>query len=353
MTNASGYVVLVRIPEVEVSYDIVQEIATDSGFNLAYVPQQPDKRYAWKKATNLRGGLKIQPPPHKLDEIKAQYGVVPKVKLTTEIISDAAPVLVRHIVRTATIPTDGPKDKRTLADTQLDNSTVCIMEYDVDNQVMKSTSETDLNDDEGWVNGNLKQVITDLHARVHKAVNMADNAEVRNGVREWIIAQAGTLVTSGGAYFLPYRAGLIDKLRSLKTYVELLKQYQVDPTKRNPQIMIIPVNKDNKGDFDLGLDVASNAIETFKGRLQNLADDLAPVIGKKGKSYRSENVSKKTRAAVTTEFFRLKADVECYRNALGDDLAALDLYLTGTTNLIKKANGISTYKAPQSKKEKK
>ena len=134
MNNATiGYLALIRLPKLSIPYSSIEQLALDARFDEHYTPQQSSKRHAWQKATNLGNkGLKVNPPQNKLNEVFAKYGVEPRVRLHTEIVDNSYPIERRHIVRTVTIPSSEEigQDKRSLADIQLSQKTVCIMSFD-------------------------------------------------------------------------------------------------------------------------------------------------------------------------------------------------------------------------------
>ena len=350
MTEIIGYLALIRLPKLAVPYADVTDVATNALFNNHYIPKQSSKRNAWQKATNLGGkGLKVKPPATKRLEIFNKYGVDPKVRLHTEVISDSYPVLTRHIVRTVSIPAvQVPgQDHRDLADKQLDQKTVCIMKYDCSTNAMISTGVSELGDESGWVNGDLRQVIDDLHARVHLEVDCADNHEIRAGIRNWLNDNSATLMTSGGAYFIPKSDGVYEALKSMKMYAESLQPFQTKITELPPQIMLIPMTDDG----DTGVEIAENAIAQYKVELQSVVDRLLPVIGENGISVKSEKVASNIKEAALVDFRRISGDSEKYKAALGDDLAALEVYVQVAQNHFLKANRVENYKPSKADQE--
>lgn len=319
-----GHVILWRIPDLDVRYDEAAQIALDAGFDPAFVPVPPKKRGAWEKATNLgAAGLKVELPQEKIDQIERRYGVKPICKLETEVIKRSVPHLVRHIVRKLFVPiAENTGDKRKLAEKQLQAQTVCIMEFDTELEVMRSTSYNELHDEEGFVNGNLLTVVKQIEDRVDQALNRADGDMIRNGVRGWLISRVATLMSSGGAYFIPWSDNAFDDLKTLKVYVEGLANHRVSKTERPPQVTVIPLS-DNGEAFEARLDIASNAVETFKAELQGIVDELQPVL----KAERSETVAGNIRTRATISFMELNAKLAKYREALDDNLTALDYQL--------------------------
>jgi ElaB/YqjD/DUF883 family membrane-anchored ribosome-binding protein len=347
MSKTIGFITLWKLSDMDIRYTDAQDLADKAGLNPAYTPKQPNKRNAWEKATNLGAkGLKVDPPQMKRDEVQRIYGVEPKVRLYTEVISASAPLLIRHIVRTVTIPHDDPYlAKEQLAERQLDSQTVCIMEYDCDTGTMKSTGYTELNDKTGWVNGNLQQIVRDLMDDVVRKVNYADGNEVAIGIRNCLLDMGATLMSAGGAYFVPYSAFNYDQLQGLKRYVESLSGHLVNQTKRI-QFSVFPLT--DEGDlFNTRADVAANAIESFKSDLQKLADELQPVL----KSERTRQVSDNIRSRVTIEFMAVKSKISQYREILEDNLDALDFYVKSVANSVVEAQLVDTYKPTKNERE--
>ena len=352
--KAIGFLNLWRIPQLSVSYETLVQIANDAGFPLDYVPQPKKKRGAWEEATNLgAGGLKVNPPAYMVEQVERQYGVKPTVKLHTEVISKAAPVLIRHIVRTVTIPTNRDNgDKRVLANTQLDSRTVCIMQFDCTTETAISTGK-ELGDDRGFVNGNLQQIVQELHNRVDLAMNYADEDGVRNGVRDFLLSRGAILTNSGGAYFVPVDEAnrITGELKSLKVYLEGLAEYvtgQKDGKQDRPSLWVIPVSDDpqNLDLFDLRLDIATEASNNFATRINKLMGELEPLLS----GQTSENVAGNIKARVNSEFDQLTEYIGRYRILLNDNLTSLDRTLETARSLMDKANGTNSFRLPKSKR---
>jgi hypothetical protein len=335
-----GYICLWHIPQVSIQYTDIRQLAQDVGFDEDFIPQSPKRRYAWEKATNLGAvGMKLDAPGRKVSEVLRQFGAKPTVRLNTVIVSNSAPKLVRHIVRRVTIPTQQDAGgKRKLAERQLDQETVCIMEFDCGTESFRSTGQ-ELGDTQHYVNGDLKGVVKDLHDKVSLAVDYADSNDIRRALREWFEDHNATRMGSGGAYFVPYTEGAFDNLKSTKAYLEALYQYQVDPAQKHPQLMIFPLSE--SGDtFETRLDVAHNAVEQFKANLQELVDELAPVIA----GERTRNVSDKVRERCTLRFMELHQQISQYREVLDDQLSVLDVFLQSASSFIVSAQSVQTYK---------
>jgi len=344
-SKVQGYLVLFRMVDVDIEHGQLKEYAEAVGFPERFLPNPPGRRNAWEKATNLGPkGIAIDAPDDLVAECLLKYGVAPRVRLRTEIIRRAAPKLVRHIVRTVTIPTPrNEEDKRKLAHVQFDPETVAIMEFDTEQESFVSTGRR-LYDTGGWVNGNLYDTVEELHERVDKAVNRADGAAVRNGIRDFVNSYDSTLLSSGGAYFIPFEDGLADLLRSLKAYVELLGEYAVKrdedggPLER-PSVRVVTLTDDGDA-FDLKSDIAADAVEQYSKRLNSALEELAPVLA----GERTETVSENIRKRVANEYADVTRAISKYRVLLNDSLSGLDGVMKKAQQMMDKANNVHTYR---------
>lgn len=333
MSEIKGYVILWKMADISARYEDLAGLAADVNFAQGqdeakkFIPQPPRKRNAWEKATNLgKTGLKVEAPAALVERVKKQYNCDPVVRLRTAIISKSAPLLVRHIVREVVIPV---KDKsagyKTLAEKQLNSQTVSVMEFDTLNDTMTTSSYHELHDESGWVNGNLKAVVQELHQAVDKALNYADGDDVRDGVRTWLFAHDAALMsTSGGAYFVPNGEGVADLLVGLKAYVEGLNEYRVNKAGDELQVTVFPWIKTDSGDvFSTGLDIARNIVSQFKADLQDVVTELQPVVS----GERSAKVAENARNRATVKFLETSARIEKYKGVLEDELQELTWFL--------------------------
>ena len=104
-----------------------------------------------------------------------QYGAPPVVRLLTRRVSDSAPLLRRHLVREASIPTSSEHGK------QLSLQTVAVLEFDCRVQQADSTF---VYDRDGWTNGNVQSVVTEIEDKYRHYLHHADGNDVREGVRK-------------------------------------------------------------------------------------------------------------------------------------------------------------------------
>jgi len=340
-STIKGYIVLWSMPDVSLSYTDIEVHAQNFGFNTLYVPKQRAKRHAWEKATNLgTKGRPIQPPPHKATAIKQLYGVEPNVRLFTVIVKKSSPRLVRHVVRRSTIPyVDDGETKRALAQAQLNDETVCIMEFNTDSNVASATGLSELRDSKGLVNGNLKGIVDDLLDQVSTAVDNTDGDEIRRSMREWLHGAMRATLLSRGSYFVPYSVDAFDELKKAKAYIEALDQYLVKPEGGRPKMMIVPLTDDGQA-FEASLDVSVHAVAQFRQELQECVDDLAPIIN----GNRTKTTSNNIRQRVTSRYMELAEKINQYRDVLGDELKALNVYQESAMNFIAQARSFREYK---------
>lgn len=340
-----GYYVLWRVPELDARYDDLAELAGSLGIEEKYIPTPPKRRGAWEKATNLGRNYPIEPPFELVQEVQRKYGVTPTVRLETVIVSKSAPVLIRHIVRRVTIPaSDESSDKRRLAERQLDQQTVCIMQFDCNTEAMQSTGYSDLRDFAGWVNGNLRDIVQSLHEDVDRAMNRESGSKVRDGIREFLLDNGGVLQTAGGAYFLPYTPELYDSLKAVKVYLEGCTDWAA---KRNddgspadrPSFVVIPLVQTDEA-LDTILDIAQSAEAQFSQNIEEMIDELSPLF----KGDRSEKVANNIRARVNDRYARMQENVRRYKIALDDSLPRLDALLDKARQLIDQAMAVDTYR---------
>lgn len=339
----TGYLCLWNIPEISVKHTDVEALANDVSFDKDFIPKVPRRRNAWEKATNLgAAGKRLTPPDDKIEEVLQKYGAKPTVRLYTAIVSSGAPRLVRHIVRRVTVPTQQDAGgKRRLAERQLDQETVCIMEFDCKAESFKSTGQMELDDSQHFVNGELRGVVQELHDKVSKAVDYADANDIRRGLRRWLEDKNACLMGSGGGYFVPDNAGVLDDLKSAKAYLEAMHPYRVRPEQQWPQLLVFPLSED--GDtFEVRLDVANNAVDRFKAELQDLTDELAPVVN----GARTKTVGSKVRKRCTLRFMEINQQIAQYRSVLDDNLSALDVYLESTSSFIISAQSVEFKSLP-------
>lgn len=323
-SNTLGYLVLWSIPDLTAPYADLQSLATDTGFDLSFVPTPPDPRHAWEKATNLGAGLKIDAPAAMAAQVRAKYGVDPIVKLTSKVISASAPKLVRHIVREVTIFANDETDPEKRARKQLNVATAAIISYDCDRKMMQSITDSasgeKVFDTEGWVNGNVQKVVDELMAEADKAMHMADGQAVRNGIRDFMESLHATLLTNGGGYFVPCSVyGIEQKLNSFQQYVKGLAGWKANNNRLTCNIYAVSADVTNdvfaNRNFE---DIKASAVEAFKTRLQWLVEKVQPLFAKTAKG----KVAERVQAQAYGDYTALKDGVLAYGEALGDGFVA-------------------------------
>lgn len=345
MSNRTlGYIILWQVPEVDIRYTELAELAQSAGLPASYVPKAPKPRGAWEKATNLGStGLKVTIPPAKIAEIKQRYGKEPVCKLYTKIVSKSAPLLIRHIVREVTIAADADSTQEK-AHRQLNSQTVAILEYDCEADSTRATGPQDLPDPSGYVNGNVREVVQDLFAQIDRYMFRADGQAIAASIRQCLNDNAAVLMTAGGAYFVPYAPNVYQSLKALKVWTEMLADYRADMTHRAPQVTILPITDTDEG-LDAMLDIAQSAERQLSENVEELINDLSPLL----QGNRTQKVAGNIRARVNERYAELQSNVNKYKVALNDSLPRLDALLDKARQLIDTAMAVDTYRAPRVK----
>lgn len=310
MNNMIGYLIWWTVPEVEAPYQELNKLAAQVSFPADCVPNPPAPRHAWEKATNVGGarGLKLDVPVDLGNQVFIEYGAAPVVRLITRRVSEAAPVLRRHLVREAVIPVSPDHWK------QLSLQTVAVLEFNC------KTNRADVElvgDNEGWVNGNLNTILTDMDARRRALLNLADGNDVREGVRKRLTdLHRVTLRGTGGVYFVPRAAPDAEaSLKALRAYIKGLKPWKVGQLE--PSCSIVRLNGEDAE--SIKEEILTSALAEFKARLSELAEKVEPVLKGSAKGKVAERISQ----SATEELFTVKAAIAAYRESLNDDLQGL------------------------------
>jgi hypothetical protein len=333
MSNTLGYLVLWSIPDVTAPYADLQALAASSGFSPDFIPTPPDPRHAWEKATNLGAGLKVDAPPVMAAQIRAQYGVDPMVRLTSKVISNSAPKLVRHIVREVTIFAQDEQDPEKRAQKQLNIATAAIISYDTEKKMITSITDSTTGekvfDREGWVNGNVQSVVDDLMQKADQAMHKADGQSVRNGIREFMDSLHATLLTNGGGYFVPASiAGVEQKLDSFQQYVKGLVQWKANNNRLTCNVYAVTDTGDVFSTRNVS-DISRSAIDEFRVKIQSLVEKVGPLLGGTAKGKTADKV----RGQAYGEYTALKDGVMAYGESLGDGFVN-DLATEALTELL-------------------
>jgi len=330
-----GYLVWWTVPECEAPYADLTKLAAQVGFPSDCVPNPPAPRHAWEKATNVGGarGLKMDVPVDLRNQVYVQYSADPTVRLIVRRISDAAPVLRRHLVREAVIPLSPDHWK------QLSLQTVAVLEFDC----RANMSEVQIiGDHEGWINGNpsassgqaLNTVLTDIDARRRALLNMADGSDVREGIRKLLcdlhrIALRGT----GGVYFVPRAAPDAESsLKALRAYIKGMQPWKVGQLE--PSCNVVRLNGEDAE--SIREEILTSAMAEFKARLSGLAEKVEPVL--KGSAH--GKVAERISQSATEQLLTIKAAIAAYRESLSDDLQGLTDMIEMAQSAVIKAAGM-------------
>jgi hypothetical protein len=322
-----GYLVWWTVPECEAPYADLTKLAAQVGLPADCVPSPPAPRHAWEKATNVGGarGLKMEAPVDLRNQVYLQYSADPTVRLIVRRISDAAPVLRRHLVREAVIPLSPDHWK------QLSLQTVAVLEFNC------KTNRADVElvgDHEGWVNGNLNTIINDIDARRRALLDLADGNDVREGVRKLLVSlHRVTLRGTGGVYFVPRAAPDAEaSLKALRAYIRGLQPWKAGQLE--PSCNVVRLNGEDAE--SIKEEILTSALAEFKVRLSELAEKVEPVLRGSAKGKVAERISQ----SATEQLLAVKAAIAVYRESLSDDLQGLTDMVEMAQAAVVKAAGL-------------
>lgn len=219
-SHIKSFMLTFSVPNIEIPYQELEAIAAQEGFDPDFVPKPKDMKNAWERATNLGAGIKLDPPAALAAQVKAEYGVEPKLRLTHRVVNGRAyddqnnpQLLERIIVREVVIPAQDDKTKGKKAQDivleKFDPAVVGRLQFDCEANKMYWTSSTSQDDSErmtdqaGWVNGNLDNEIDKIVNKVKAQFTNADGQDMREWIRKWLNHKHAELKGSGGAYLLP------------------------------------------------------------------------------------------------------------------------------------------------------
>jgi hypothetical protein len=252
--------------------------------------------------------LKLDVPVDLRNQVFIQYSADPVVRLITRRVSDSAPVLRRHLVQEAVVPTSPDHWK------QLSMQTVAVLEFDC------TTQQADvqlIHDSEGWTNGNLNTILADIQTRQHALMNLADGNDIREGVRKLLFGlHLINLRGTDGVYFVPQAAPDADQsLRALRTYIKGLSPWKTGQLE--PSCNVVKLHGEDAQ--ELREEIVTSAVAEFKARLPDLAERVEPVL--KGTIH--GKVAEKVSQLATEELVQVKSALAAYQSSLQDDFAAL------------------------------
>jgi hypothetical protein len=327
-TTFLGFLAWFTVPECAAPYADLNRLASQVGFPLDCVPTPPAARHAWEKATNVGGtrGLKLDVPVDLRNQVFIQYSADPVVRLITRRVSDAAPVLRRHLVREAVVPTSPDHWK------QLSMQTVAVLEFDC------ATQQADVQlvyDSEGWTNGNLNSIVADIQTRQRALLKLADGNDIREGVRKLLYTlHRINLRGTGGVYFVPQAAPDADQsLRALRAYIRGLAAWKTGQLE--PSCNVVKLHGEDAA--ELREEIVTSAVAEFKARLSDLAERVEPIL--KGTIH--GKVADKVSQLATEELMQVKSALAAYQSSLQDDFAALSDMLDMAQAAVLQAMGMA------------
>jgi hypothetical protein len=326
MNDYLGYLTWWTVPECAAPYQALNQLAAQTGFPIDCVPNPPAPRQAWEKATNVGGarGLNLDAPNDKIDQVFIQYGTAPIVRLVTRRVSDAAPLLRRHLVREAVIPLAHDNWQ------QLSMQTVAVLEFDCTTRQSHAQMVHDL---EGWTNGNISAIVQDIEQRRLMLLNHADGNDIREGVRKLLLRlhRVG-LRGTGGVYFVPDSAPDAEsQLLAMRAFIKSLRPWVTG--KLQPSCNIVRLHGEEAE--HLRDEIIESATEEFKKRLSDLADKVDPVL--QGRV--SGKVADRITQGAAEDLLLLQSAITAYRDSLHDEFAALTDMLQMAQAAIVKALG--------------
>jgi len=321
-----GFLTWWTVPDVSVPYADLMQLAGRVGLPGDCVPKPPSSRHAWEKATNVGGqrGLKLEPPAQLADQIFMQYGAPPVIRLLTRRVSDSAPLLRRHLVREASIPTSGDHWK------QLSLQTVAVLEFDCAHQRAGSTY---VYDQEGWTNGNVPGVVAQIDDKYRHLLHHADGDDVRTGVRKLLeqLYRVG-LRGTGGVYFVPEHDGAETQLQALRAYIRSLSVWQVG--KLRPSCNVVRLHGEEAE--NLKEEIIESATDEFKKRLADLSDKIDPLL----QGTVSGRLADRIAEGATNDLLLIQAAVRAYQHSLDDELTQISDMLNMAESAVSKALGL-------------
>ncbi len=327
MSNMIGYLIWWTVPEIAAPYQELNKLAAQVGFPCDCVPNPPAPRHAWEKATNVGGarGLKLDAPVDLSNQVFVEYGTAPVVRLITRRVSESSPVLRRHLVREAVIPLSPDHWK------QLSLQTVAVLEFDCHSN--RADVEI-IGDNEGWVNGNLNTILTDIDARRHALLNLADGNDVREGVRKLLVnLHRVTLRGTGGVYFVPRAAPDAESsLKALRAYIKGLQPWKVGQLE--PSCNVVRLNGEDAE--SIKEEILTSALAEFKARLSELAEKVEPVLQGRAHGKVADHITQ----LAAEELLAVKAAIAAYRESLSDDLQGLADMVEMAQSAVVKAAGL-------------
>ncbi len=353
--NNIGYLTWWTVPDVAAPYTELNKLAALAGFPADCVPTPPDARRIWEKATNVGGarGLKLETPQDLRDGVFLRYGVDPVVRLLTRRVSDKAPTLRRHLpaaadaargsrlVREAVIPLspNHPQDG-VAAKKQLSLQTVAVLEF---NCAAGRANAYQVDDSEGWVDGNITTILNDIQTRQQALRTIADLScrtrqggnDVREGIRKLLLnLYRVALRGNGGVYFVPEAApDAANLMQALRSYINGLTPWKVGQL--DPSCSVVTLRGDEATSFDIRQDIIASAVAEFKGKLQGLVDQVQPVLKGSAKGKTAEKVSQ----SALEGLMEIKAAIAAYQSSLSDDLQALTDIMDMAQTAVLKAAG--------------
>ena len=339
------------------------------GFPREHMPQQAEPiahaQNAWALGTGdfPTKGAKFNPGQVVKDFYFAKYDVEPtfRVRVVRHKKTASSDVVKRHLyldvyMATGAADTDGVPDDLNQIDSgmkvkateaaakQLTSLPIILMEFTtletgkgsakVRTPVMRFASTDHV---DSMILPAVDRLIQQMKDKVERAKNNAGDQAIRAGVRRWLEANMTYPIRgSGGNYFLPQQERKVDpdtgqviefgtdeKIDGLLCYFDELADLCPQYVDDKPEIMVLDALRSNKGSLHSQRTTDSlmeKAIEAVSSRLQNVLEDVAPVLtgklGDKAAQMRVRNAD--------LEVLQIYRALDSYRSAFDDKLSKLD-----------------------------
>lgn len=314
-----GFALYYSVPQLDVTYAQLEQIAMDAGLSVAYTPDPPEARAAWQKATNLgANGRKLQiPDAEAIALTKDHKGGWPEARLFTVEINRGAPVLKRHLVLRVVVPrADAP-------DVALWQETVAVITIDVGSNPARASAMR-VGSCPSWADQVVSDVVQELHDKMIGLTHKPAPEHIRAGVRECLDDLHRVALRKGVSpvYYVPHqRAGARDILAALIKYIRALDSYVVNRNKHDAGINCWAVYDDEDA-FEFGsiADLEARVVDSFKGQLEALHLKSRSIISGRSKG----KVAEQVRDQILEELTKLNAGLKAYRASLDSELTMVD-----------------------------
>lgn len=332
-----GFLTWYSVPAMTISYDKIQALATQAGFDLEFVPKVASDvsqaQGAWKKATNLGArGIVVKPDLETQNQLFKQYGVIPTIRLKVENVRGSRPYLKRQLVAVVTIPnpdSDEGQASTSNATKQLAYKPVCLIEFDTETGMAKWMTLPISDSLVKTVQSKIEETIAKMHTDYKGFKTHCDDQRIRDGIRKWLnsehslnarptSAQGG----GGGVYFIPQNLGAEERIQAAQKYITGLNSLALgsDNDAAKAGLQVLPAFKSGSM-FSPAFaeEMKEQSIIQLQAEMNALASSISELKASKGK----HRANKAAGCMATAK--HIKRAVEKYQAAFEDDLEALEI----------------------------